>query len=675
MYIRIQQVTSPEDREAVFRFRYRIYVEELGKPLPVADHKRRIYQDELDDAARILVALDESTGAIVGTLRSNFGSEQPFNEELIGRFNLAPMMVAFGHEQIAHSSAFMVDPAYRGQTVASQLVGRMYAWALAEGIMIDTCVSEFALARAYFQLGYRPYGPLFRAHAGAGLRVPLAMVTRDRHYLARVGSPLARFHGEGDPDRGDIAQRLRDLYPLFEDQGVTPQKLREFWASVAHANTRARPPSIFDGVDRDRVDPLLSSLPTVKVTADEAFYRRGENEQGMGLLLRGRLGVTIEEGERPFFLTILQPGDVFGEMSNFVTSGRTATLLALEETEVLLLPHNLIQKLEQLDAEIARKVKDNLTNILAQRLDAMNRQVAGFMRGSPQRVSLGPEFEVAGQRRESYSFTTLGDTRGELERLERQGIIGEDLEVGWFRRVGIGDGQTLLDLGAGPGVTCLLLARSFPTARIVGLEPDPALRSRAEQRAADAGCEDRCTFIDGIGERIPLQADTVDASYARFLFQHLPEPLKVVQEMARVTRPGGRVVLVDGDDGGLVLHPEPDGFSEFRQRVARAQQAQGGDRLVGRKLFQLLQQAGLQDIQVEVVPITPALAPMERLLDIMFSFKTQTMQRGGALTPADQQVLEQLEALPQLPGAWLLVPVIVAWASVPRPALSLPVWT
>ena len=67
MFVRVQEVTSKADLEEVFRFRYRVYVEELHKPLPSADPQRRMVTDELDAGARVLVAVDDAAGTIVGS--------------------------------------------------------------------------------------------------------------------------------------------------------------------------------------------------------------------------------------------------------------------------------------------------------------------------------------------------------------------------------------------------------------------------------------------------------------------------------------------------------------------------------------------------------------------------------------------------------------------------------
>src|SRR5712692_4115755 len=65
----IKLVQSAEEREQVYRLRYKVYVEEMGLNPTEADHSRGIITDSLDSSARILAAFSE--GEVVGTIRLN----------------------------------------------------------------------------------------------------------------------------------------------------------------------------------------------------------------------------------------------------------------------------------------------------------------------------------------------------------------------------------------------------------------------------------------------------------------------------------------------------------------------------------------------------------------------------------------------------------------------------
>jgi SAM-dependent methyltransferase len=85
---------------------------------------------------------------------------------------------------------------------------------------------------------------------------------------------------------------------------------------------------------------------------------------------------------------------------------------------------------------------------------------------------------------------------------------------------------------------------------------------------------------------------TFDVAHARFVLEHVPDPLRVVQAMVRAVKPGGRIVLEDDDHGVMRMWPEPPGMIELWNNYIRTYDRIGNDPYVGRRLVQLLHQAG-----------------------------------------------------------------------------------
>jgi SAM-dependent methyltransferase len=103
-------------------------------------------------------------------------------------------------------------------------------------------------------------------------------------------------------------------------------------------------------------------------------------------------------------------------------------------------------------------------------------------------------------------------------------------------------GKTIVDLGCGTG---FWLPRYTPEAdRVIGIEPDPAVRARAEQRARDLpGTEVRA----GSAEHTGLPDRSVDVVHARFAYFFPPGTDSGLTEVLRVLRPGGTLIMVDND--------------------------------------------------------------------------------------------------------------------------------
>lgn len=96
----------------------------------------------------------------------------------------------------------------------------------------------------------------------------------------------------------------------------------------------------------------------------------------------------------------------------------------------------------------------------------------------------------------------------------------------------------VLDLGSGTGRFTPALARTFG-GPVYGVEPSQRMRHRAEQSSAHSAV----TYLAGCAERIPLAADSCDLVLMYLVFHHVPDPGAAAADIARVLRPGGRVLI------------------------------------------------------------------------------------------------------------------------------------
>jgi len=100
----------------------------------------------------------------------------------------------------------------------------------------------------------------------------------------------------------------------------------------------------------------------------------------------------------------------------------------------------------------------------------------------------------------------------------------------------------ILDLGAGPGLLSVEIFRKMPQATIIGIDPLIKMLQLAKGNVKNA---DYQTFepVIGVSENIPLKNNTVDIIASRFSLPYWTKPKKSFQEMMRVLKPGGKVVL------------------------------------------------------------------------------------------------------------------------------------
>jgi SAM-dependent methyltransferase len=107
------------------------------------------------------------------------------------------------------------------------------------------------------------------------------------------------------------------------------------------------------------------------------------------------------------------------------------------------------------------------------------------------------------------------------------------------------EGETVLDLGSGGGIDVLLSARRVgPDGTVYGLDMTDEMLALAQRNARDAGARN-VHFLKGLIEAIPLPAESVDVVISNCVVNLSPEKPKVLAEIVRVLRPGGRVGITD----------------------------------------------------------------------------------------------------------------------------------
>ena len=113
------QARTEEEKEAVYRFRYEVYVAEMGRYRSVADHKRRLFREPEDDSARIFYVAKE--GEVLATSRFSWGGDAPFTERLIDHYDLTRFLAEIPAEAMVVGERGMVKPEVRGSPVFTEL--------------------------------------------------------------------------------------------------------------------------------------------------------------------------------------------------------------------------------------------------------------------------------------------------------------------------------------------------------------------------------------------------------------------------------------------------------------------------------------------------------------------------------------------------------------------------
>jgi SAM-dependent methyltransferase len=186
-----------------------------------------------------------------------------------------------------------------------------------------------------------------------------------------------------------------------------------------------------------------------------------------------------------------------------------------------------------------------------------------------------------------------GTAPGEQRRLS---VLNEILNDASLRELGLRGGEQILDVGCGLGQLTRAMARAAgPAGRVVGVERDADQLGEAARQAEEAGEGGLVELRQGDALALPLREEewgSFDLAHARFLLEHVPDPLAVVRGMVRAVRPGGRIVLEDDNHDVMRLWPEPPGFGPLWRAYTRAYDRLGNDPYVGHRLVALLHEAG-----------------------------------------------------------------------------------
>ncbi len=126
-------------------------------------------------------------------------------------------------------------------------------------------------------------------------------------------------------------------------------------------------------------------------------------------------------------------------------------------------------------------------------------------------------------------------------------LIALGLAQGWRRRavaaLGLRPGHTALDLATGTGDLALMIARAHPEVTVIATDPSRGMLDVAVEKARPLG--ERVRFAVGDAQAIDLPDRSVDAVSMAFGIRNVEDRPRALREMARVTRPGGRISILE----------------------------------------------------------------------------------------------------------------------------------
>jgi ubiquinone/menaquinone biosynthesis C-methylase UbiE len=150
----------------------------------------------------------------------------------------------------------------------------------------------------------------------------------------------------------------------------------------------------------------------------------------------------------------------------------------------------------------------------------------------------------------------------------------------------------LVDIGCGPGLLTMLIARRHPGLHVVGVDAADEMIQTADSNATSLGLSNRVEFRPGDVAELPMADGTVDFAISTLSLHHWSDPGHGFGEIQRILKPGGQLLLFD-------LRRDPRRFFYWLVRFAQSIVVPAGLRRINEPLGSLLSsytQAELEDL-------------------------------------------------------------------------------
>jgi len=204
------------------------------------------------------------------------------------------------------------------------------------------------------------------------------------------------------------------------------------------------------------------------------------------------------------------------------------------------------------------------------------------------------------KKRQRYLLADREDE--ELKRLDFQHQVWLEETATVWKRAGFGSGQTLLDLGSGPGSMSLDLAKLVgPEGHLIALDSSERFIERLKARAAREGYGNITARVADVHQP-ELKGESLDGAIARWVLMFCADPGGVVKQVARALKPGGVFAVMEYFQfRSMTLWPRGDAFERVYRAVHELIQRHGGDPDIGGSIPQLIAEHGLHMVDLHPV--------------------------------------------------------------------------
>lgn len=355
--LQVRVATQSWEKSEIYRLRYEVYVEEMGKPLGPIIHKRKQLTDSLDDRSILLYA--QTGSEIIATVRTTIAVAEDYPSDLAEVFQMnkfKSILSDLSKPYFGLGTKLAVRAHYRNSPALYLIIAEAYRLLRHQNVQLCFTGCNPYLIPLYERLGFRRFAGNF-TDPGYGLLISLAMVVEDSQYFQSVQSPLYRHVRKYTNNLTNVQRILRAFPQTFNWSKTLPLNPENLW-KYAECKLKTSPIMIpaFKTLDEENVKNLLLSGVIFSCMPGDCIVYQGSIYNDLYILLSGALAAESTAGSR-----LLRPGDHLDGLTHNDRSPQREVVTAVTESELIVIPRSSFERYQRLQPAAAAIVWNNLS--------------------------------------------------------------------------------------------------------------------------------------------------------------------------------------------------------------------------------------------------------------------------------------------------------------------------
>lgn len=239
-----------------------------------------------------------------------------------------------------------------------------------------------------------------------------------------------------------------------------------------------------------------------------------------------------------------------------------------------------------------------------------------------------------------------------------------------YRDIDFSECTEILEVGCGVGAQTSVLLRRFPKVRVTGIDmSDAQLTTCRKHLSTLPGVQGRYEIHKMDATAMDFQSRKFDGVFVCWVLEHIPDPRRVLTEVRRVLRPGGRVYCTEVMNHTFFLNPYSPNVWKYWMAFNDFQFDSGGDPFIGAKLGNMLTSLGFRRVDTRIVTaFFDNRRPEKRRefireqKELLFSAEEQLIKAGLVTKEVADAAREELDSVQRHPDAVFMASFMQSYA-------------